>query len=995
MAVHLTDTRQTLDTALAGRYTLVRELGRGGMATVYLAEDLRHDRPVALKVLRPELAASMGPERFLREIRLTARLDHPHILPVLDSGTAAGLLWYTMPYVHGETLRDRLRREVQLPIETAVDLTRQVASALDYAHRGGVVHRDLKPENILVSDGQARVADFGVAKALSEGGEGKLTETGLAVGTPAYMSPEQASGGAVDVRSDIYALGCVLYEMLAGEPPFTGPTPQAITNKRMTDPVPSVRRVREVVPEAVEHSITRALAKVPADRFPTAAEFARALEAASPVEGVAAARATASQSPVVGRRRVPRQGLTLAVAALLAMVAVVATLLWRSRTAPLTLHADLVAVAPFDVLDPELQLWREGLADLLSRSLDGAGPLRTVSPTVVIRRWAGRAERESAEELAASTGAGVVVYGALVPAGPDSVRLTANVLQTARAEIVGEAELRGHANRVEQLADSVAVRVLRELGRARPLGAASPGALSSRSVPALRAFLRGEQAFRRSNWEAAQANYEDAVTFDTTFAQAYWRLGLVRDWQDVDPNDSHARAYYVRAGALNLGLAPRESLLIVSDSLRGTLEAPLKPGAVSGAALGRLFGITSLLTRRYPTDPEAWVALGEARYHYGDGSGGSAEMALGAFARAVALDSSYAPTYIHAVELALELGDEAAARLYAARFLALRPGLEPAREIQAVARLLDPIVSRPELHSLVDTLPTETLLIVWSNFMLAPDSSERSIQIAREFATRRITEDLWYRDPAVRQGLLGVSLASRGHLREALEIVKAHEEELAGWGLYTELALGGVIPTEIADEFFRQHLEREPFLPASALRFAPPWWGARGDTSSLKRYIGRLDSPGHDCDESAPGSADRYWLAPVTDHYWRASAQAYLALARGDTVGALRGLATLPDSLGTVWFERLTLARLLVARGSEREALGVLDREFPYPYPIGSRAVWELERARLAERLREMDKARRLYGYVAQVWRHADPELQPLVNEAKRGLRRLISESDR
>jgi eukaryotic-like serine/threonine-protein kinase len=191
------------------------------MATVYLARDLRHDRPVALKLLHPELAATLGPERFQREIRLTARLDHPHILPVLDSGTAAGQLWYTMPYVRGESLRDRLRRETQLPLEVALEITRQVASALDYAHREGVVHRDLKPENILLSEGQARVADFGVAKALTPGGE-QLTETGLAVGTPAYMSPEQATGGAVNARTDVYALGCVLYEMLAGEPPFAG-----------------------------------------------------------------------------------------------------------------------------------------------------------------------------------------------------------------------------------------------------------------------------------------------------------------------------------------------------------------------------------------------------------------------------------------------------------------------------------------------------------------------------------------------------------------------------------------------------------------------------------------------------------------------------------------------------------------------------------------------------------------------------------------------------
>src|SRR5215216_321499 len=229
----VTSADSPLTNALTGRYTIERELGRGGMATVYLARDLRHDRPVALKIMRPELAATLGPERFLREVRTTARLQHPHILPVLDSGETQGQLWYTMPYVRGESLRDRLRRESQLPVETALELARQIALALDCAHREGVVHRDLKPENILLSDGQALVADFGVAKAFEAGGE-RLTETGLAVGTPIYMAPEQASGGVVDARSDIYTLGSVLYEMLAGEPPFSGPTAQAIIAHQLT-----------------------------------------------------------------------------------------------------------------------------------------------------------------------------------------------------------------------------------------------------------------------------------------------------------------------------------------------------------------------------------------------------------------------------------------------------------------------------------------------------------------------------------------------------------------------------------------------------------------------------------------------------------------------------------------------------------------------------------------------------------------------------------------
>jgi tetratricopeptide (TPR) repeat protein/tRNA A-37 threonylcarbamoyl transferase component Bud32 len=276
----LTDLQDRLSAALAGRYVLDRELGRGGMATVYLARDLKHDRKVALKVLHPELAATLGPERFEREVRTTARLQHPHILPVLDSGEAVGQLWYTMPYVRGESLRERLLREPQLSIEAALDLARQVASALDYAHREGVVHRDLKPENILLTDGQALVADFGVAKALQEGVGEKLTGTGFAVGTPAYMSPEQAAGGGeLDGRSDLYSLGCVLYEMLAGEPPFTGRTPQALIGKRLVDDAPPVWRLRPAVPHSLDRTLSKALARAPADRFATIGDFAAALQA--------------------------------------------------------------------------------------------------------------------------------------------------------------------------------------------------------------------------------------------------------------------------------------------------------------------------------------------------------------------------------------------------------------------------------------------------------------------------------------------------------------------------------------------------------------------------------------------------------------------------------------------------------------------------------------------------------------------------------------------
>ena len=284
-----------LEAILTDRYRIERQLGAGGMATVYLAHDLKLGREVALKVLRPELGAVLGNERFLAEVKITARLDHPHILTLIDSGSAGGLLYYVLPYVRGESLRDLLNREQQLSLEQALAITKQVGSALDYAHRKGVVHRDIKPENILLQEGEAMLADFGIALAVQESGGSRLTETGLSLGTPHYMSPEQATGDRnVDARSDLYSLASVLFEMLVGEPPITGKTVQAVIAKLLTEPAMHVRTVRPMVPEPVDTAIAKALSKVPADRFSSVADFERALEAAPADARSGASSATAA-----------------------------------------------------------------------------------------------------------------------------------------------------------------------------------------------------------------------------------------------------------------------------------------------------------------------------------------------------------------------------------------------------------------------------------------------------------------------------------------------------------------------------------------------------------------------------------------------------------------------------------------------------------------------------------------------------------------------------
>jgi serine/threonine protein kinase len=446
--------------ALRDRYVLDRELGRGGMATVWLARDLKHDRLVALKVLRPELSAILGGERFLREIRLTAALQHPHILPLLDSGEAAGVLYYVMPYVEGESLRHRLERDGQLPLEEALQLTQGVAAALEYAHRQGVIHRDIKPENILLYQGEPMVADFGIALAAASAGRERLTETGLSLGTPAYMSPEQASAsGKLDSRSDQYSLACVVYEMLAGEPPYTGPTAQAIIAKRFSEPVPHLSTVR-TVPAAVEAAVTRALAKAPADRFGTVAEFAAALTRSSSHRPTRFA--TRRMTALIG-------GLTV-----LGLLATLGVLL-KARPAPVVSQRQLTFTgkATEPVLSPDGQsvAYVSITKSLVVQRLDGGDPVVLVPPSrwLFHPRWTGDgtaivfcmmpdSSRLAATWMVPSVGGSaheVLPDIDAFDAGPDSVSAIWSQRETHRIEVV---ELPTH--RVRQairIADSVGV----------------------------------------------------------------------------------------------------------------------------------------------------------------------------------------------------------------------------------------------------------------------------------------------------------------------------------------------------------------------------------------------------------------------------------------------------------------------------------------------------------------------------------------------------------
>jgi serine/threonine-protein kinase len=366
---------------LADRYRIERELGAGGMATVYLAHDVRHDRKVAVKVLKPELAAVLGAERFLNEIKVTANLQHPHILPLHDSGEAEGFLYYVMPYVEGESVRARLDREKQLPIEEALRITTAVASALDYAHRQGVIHRDIKPENILLHDGQPVVADFGIALAVSAAGGSRLTETGLSLGTPQYMSPEQATGDLVlDGRSDIYSLGCVLYEMFAGEPPHTGPTVQAVITKVVAEGPQLITEIRDTVPNHVAAALHKALAKLPADRFANASRFGNALSETAPMPSLVAVGSAAASAHRVSGSIVKRSWAFWAAPLVIASLAGAAIWGW---VRPISRVADSPGVSRLVIPVP---------ADHQFVANDRVTPPMAVSPDGTMLVYAGRTE---------------------------------------------------------------------------------------------------------------------------------------------------------------------------------------------------------------------------------------------------------------------------------------------------------------------------------------------------------------------------------------------------------------------------------------------------------------------------------------------------------------------------------------------------------------------------------------------------------------------------
>jgi len=522
------DLLERLKGTLGDQYFVESEVGRGGMATVFLARDVKHDRQVAIKVLHPEIAATLGSERFLREIQIAARLEHPHILTLIDSGEADGLPYFVMPYLEGGSLRERLDKEGELPIEEALQIAAEVADGLDYAHEQGVVHRDIKPSNILLYRGHALIADFGVARALDVAG-GSTTVTGLAVGTPKYMSPEQAAGKSdIDGRSDVYGLGCVLWEMLAGESPYDGPTPHAILARKVSDATPSLRAHRRTVTRELENVLAKAMARSPADRFATAGEFAKALKTRG-----AGIRRPSRITPILRKR------LTVGAMAAAAL-ALAAVAWWQTRPAapaPAAVSETGIAFLPFDEQgDISGRLEGDSIASVLSllyRATDRyepetAGDVRRV----MADKCSGIASEICGVQVATELGTTFFVTGKVTPMRGDSVHLLAEMYDVTGEHTFPPVTVSG--DRADP--NALLFALLRELWLV-PITEGEQGVLladvTTESPDAFAAFLDGEIYFDAWQLREARRAFEKAVAADSTLAMAWYRLAILWDWANI------------------------------------------------------------------------------------------------------------------------------------------------------------------------------------------------------------------------------------------------------------------------------------------------------------------------------------------------------------------------------------------------------------------------------------------------------------------------------
>jgi serine/threonine-protein kinase len=957
----MSDIVERLAASLEGRYEIERELGVGGMATVYLARDLRHRRQVALKVMRPDLGGGLGAERFLREIELAAGLQHPHIVPVFDSGAegdgGAKLLWYTMPLIEGESLRRRMQRVGRLPVEEALTIAAQVADALAYAHARGVVHRDIKPENILLGGGHAMVADFGVAKAaaLEHRPDAPLTQLGFVVGTPHYMSPEQAAGGeVVDARSDQYSLACTVFEMLAGEPPFAGTPGKSVVAQSLTAPRPRVSELRPEAGTALDPALQRAMAVDPAARFPDMPAFAAALHA--------------GQRAVGGRwarwRAVVLGAFVAAVAA--GAGAWIATRFGRHTVEP---AAENLAVLPFSTSGKGMEYLREGMVDLLSTNLTGVGGIRAVDPRTVLRDAPKRDQDgglDQALTLGRRLGAGSVVLGSAVGTG-DRVRLAADFYSIA-GERLGRAQVDGPVDSVLALVDRLSLALLRDVWRSRePLPAVSLASQTTDSIAALRAYLQGEQYYRRLAFDSAERAYNRAVEVDSTFALAHFRRALTYGW--TGGYGSPASLEASAAGTRFAGrLQPRERRLLAGYRLfdHG------KPAAVD--SFHRFLG-------QYPDDLDGWYLLGEALFHTREYTGAAPDTISAAFDSVVRGDSGLVPALIHPIELTMLTGDSARFRRYLT--VIERSAPERGRFWRTVASSVwGPLPPDSALRSLRGHDIGE-LFSGLHGLYGDPAATSDTVLDRLHWAIGTMPPTREFRAESLREmGKIYAGLGQLVRVRAISDTLRREDgqgsPELVGW----PIALGMAPP-----DFDRGWLDTAvATAPAGPKREYLEAMLAliRGRTDEARRGIDALVLRR---DPDLPDELRGQFLA----------AQGHLMLLAGDSAAGIRrmeegiDLAARPGFAGALGIFRFELAAAMAGRADTRaEGIRRLANGFllePFFIPLSYLAL-----GGAYEAAGEPDSAAIAYGRFIRLWDRADPPLQGRVEEAREALRRLTSE---
>ncbi|NJD20652.1 MAG: serine/threonine protein kinase [Gemmatimonadetes bacterium] len=613
-----------LKDALRDRYAFERELGRGGMATVYLAADLKHHRQVAVKVLNPDLTGSLGARRFLREIETAAKLTHPHILPVFDSGEAEGLLYFVMPYVKGESLRARMERERQLSVEDSVQIAVEIADALAYAHGEGVIHRDVKPANILIESGHAVLADFGVARALWEAKEDRITGTGLSLGTPAYMSPEQSTGSHdLDGRSDQYALGCVLYEMLTGEPPFTGSTPMVVLARHIHERVPSLEVARPNLPFGLVEAVEKSLSKAPADRYRTLEGFRSAVEKGATTEAAS-----------IRSRRWRRHWMPWAAAAAVLTVGGAAWVMTVGIRAPP--DKNVVMVFPFELSGEatgEEAGRGEDNAYLIWSALEGRGSLGWLNAQQLVEapEEASRLSASQRRAVASENRAGLYLHGRLMLFG-DSARAYLTLHETRRDSVIARADTAGPRSEAGLLGVRAVGKLLLVLLPEEPVDVS---AIAGRNPEAIQAFVEGERDFYAGKFQEAFVRYSEAVGQDSAFALAAAKGAQAASWL----HDAEAAE-----DLIGLALLHPESLNPQRYHFARGLESFLDAQADSAV---RHFEAAIALDRDWT---EAWTGLGEVYTHLLPRRPPQDSLAKAAFARVYELSNHSAPALFHLVE---------------------------------------------------------------------------------------------------------------------------------------------------------------------------------------------------------------------------------------------------------------------------------------------------------------------------------------------------------